>query len=78
MVQWWQRHEHERLFRFAGRPPHQQWYFDFAGFYGYLWSSSLSGSLARGRILYYDSESLSPSGFDKRIGYSVRCVRDAE
>ena len=53
-------------------------YFDNAGFNGYWWSSSPSGSDAWFRFLYSNSENVSRSYYYRRYGLSVRCVRDAE
>ena len=44
---------------------------------GYFWSSTESGSLfARARKLYYDRSVVYRNDYIKRIGHSVRCVRD--
>ena len=51
--------------------------FDAVGGYGGLWSSaesSSTGALYRG--LYYDYTTVGRYGYDKRYGFSVRCVRD--
>jgi len=49
-----------------------------AGFDGYWWSSSPSGSDAWFRFLGGNYENVGRSGSDRRLGFSVRCVRDAE
>jgi len=49
-----------------------------AGFWGYWWSSSPSGSLAWSRGLGYNIENVERGSYDFRLGFSVRCVRDAE
>ena len=53
-------------------------YFNFAGQNGYWWSSSPSGSNAWSRILRYDDSDVYRDYGDRRIGFSVRCLRDAE
>ena len=53
-------------------------YFDFAGYVGYWWSSSPSGSGAVYRNLYASSENVYRGNLNQRYGFSVRCVRDAE
>ena len=51
-------------------------YYDI-GKSGYFWSSTESGSLfARARKLYYDRSVVYRNDYIKRIGHSVRCVRD--
>ena len=52
-------------------------YFSYAGYYGYWWSFSPSGSNAWARGLD-DSESVYRNDSNPRNGFSVRCVRDAE
>lgn len=56
--------------------------FDYAGYVGYWWSSSLMvmpfGSLPWSRMLDYYGESVSRTNGSNRYGFSVRCVRDAE
>ena len=52
--------------------------FNFAGYLGYWWSSSPDGSLAWGRVLFDDDESVLRYSYYRRYGFSVRCVRDAE
>ena len=50
-----------------------------AGDAGFWWSSSpLWGSSSWGRYLYSSSESVSGGSVNRRSGFSVRCVRDAE
>ena len=53
-------------------------WFQGAGGYGYWWSSSPSGSLAWRRMLTDNSENIFRDVNDRRFGFSVRCVRDAE
>ncbi|MDA0940258.1 MAG: fibrobacter succinogenes major paralogous domain-containing protein [Bacteroidetes bacterium] len=53
-------------------------YFDFAGYYGYWWSSSPNGSGAWDRGLLYDLAVVYRNVNPQRTGFSVRCVRDAE
>jgi len=54
-------------------------YFDGAGFVGYWWSSSPSGGSAWFRYLYYNSPVVYRSDYlDPRVGFSVRCLRDAD
>ena len=51
--------------------------FHFIGNYGYWWSSSQNGaSSAWYRDLDYASDSVNRDNFDKRSGFSVRCLRD--
>ena len=55
--------------------------FSSAGYYGTWWSSSptgTSGSLALTRSLTYSFNVVNESSSNKRAGYSVRCVQDAE
>jgi len=55
--------------------------FSNAGYYGYWWSSSPNGSNAWYRDLNYASlngEDVGRSSSSRRLGFSVRCVRDAE
>jgi uncharacterized protein (TIGR02145 family) len=49
-----------------------------AGGNGYWWSSSPYGSLAWGRVLNDDNEDVYRGSTNRRDGFSVRCVRDAE
>ena len=55
--------------------------FDYAGYVGYWWSSSLMvmpfGSLPWSRMLDYYGESVTRTNGSNRYGCSVRCVRDA-
>ena len=53
-------------------------YFVIAGLNGYWWSSSPNGSSAWGCYLYGSSEFVLISSNNRRYGFSVRCVRDAE
>ena len=53
-------------------------YFLESGDSGYWWSSSPDGSYAWFRILGSNGESVGRVNFDQRLGFSVRCVRDAE
>ena len=52
--------------------------FSFAGYYGYWWSSSPNGSNAWYRYLSYANEIVYRVDYDRRGGFSIRCVRDAE
>ena len=53
-------------------------YFDM-GYAGYFWSSTWSGSgNAWCRKLYYYYSAVYRNGYDKRVGFSVRCVRTVE
>jgi len=49
-----------------------------AGYYGGWWSSSPFGSYAWNRGLGSSSENVDRDYFNQRVGFSVRCVRDAE
>ena len=54
-------------------------YFGSAGSLGLWWSSSPSGSFAWARYMNDNEEGVSRyDGDDRRGGYSVRCVLDAE
>ena len=53
-------------------------YFGNAGYDGYWWGSSPDGSIAWYRFLSYDAEDVSRPNGSQRLGFSVRCVRDAE
>jgi len=54
-------------------------FFDYAGDYGFWWSSSPSGGNAWYRRLYnYDPDVDRVDGSYPRIGISVRCLRDAD
>jgi len=53
-------------------------YFSSAGSHGNWWSSSPVGSSAWFRYLGSNGESVYRNGDDRRSGFSVRCVRDAE
>jgi uncharacterized protein (TIGR02145 family) len=50
----------------------------YIGYFGFWWSSTENGSLnAWNRRLVYDSSDVDRNGtYDKRYGFSVRCVRD--
>lgn len=67
---------------FSGSPGGFRFYvnaeFGNAGFEGFWWSSSPDGSLAYYRNLYSSNEVVFRSGYNRRSGFSVRCVRDAE
>ena len=53
--------------------------FFVAGSYGYWWSSSPQGTFAWFRNLYTSNATVyRNSNFNRRGGFSVRCVRDAE
>ena len=52
-------------------------YFGSLGYYAYFWSSTEYSSYdAWGRNLSYDSTDVYRYNYDKRLGFSVRCVRD--
>ena len=53
-------------------------FFFSAGVYGYWWSSSPVGSYAWVRYLLNDVENVGRDLNNLRLGFSVRCVRDAE
>ena len=53
-------------------------YFYYADYYGYWWSSSPSGSYAWNRALNFDGPIVDRANYDRRYGFSVRCLRDAE
>jgi uncharacterized protein (TIGR02145 family) len=51
--------------------------FYFEGYYGYWWSSTETGaSSAWSRLMMFDYGSVFRYAYDKRDGYSVRCVKD--
>ena len=52
--------------------------FSYAGANGYWWSSSPSGSYALSRGLTNDYPEVARSNGNRRSGFSVRCLRDAE
>ena len=52
--------------------------FYLAGDRGFWWSSSPVGSYAWSRVLYFNNENVYRSYYLPRLGFSVRCVRDAE
>lgn len=53
-------------------------YFSNAGYYGYWWSSSPSGSNAWYRYLFGDHSYVNRLNYNLRYGFSIRCLRDAE
>ena len=53
-------------------------WFGYAGFYGRWWSSSPSGGDAWYRSLIYATPVVSRNDFNPRVGFSVRCLRDAD
>ena len=56
---------------------HLKGYFDLSGDLGLWWSSSQHNTkLAWGRILTYWKDYLDRSIFDKKHGFSVRCIKD--
>ena len=66
---------------FSGLPGGYRFYdgnFVNAGYYGYWWSSSPSGSNAWFRYLHDYFENVYRFYGNRRNGFSVRCVRDAE
>lgn len=50
--------------------------FSFVGFDGDWWSSTESGASAWYRYLFYSSDNVFRDDDDKRLGFSVRCLRD--
>jgi len=52
--------------------------FAYAGQYGNWWSSSPNGSDARGVVLGYDVSDIYLGDYNRRSGFSVRCLWDAE
>ena len=52
--------------------------FDYAGYIGSWWSSSPSGGNAWSRNLEFIDTDVSRSYDDPRLGFSVRCLRDAD
>jgi uncharacterized protein (TIGR02145 family) len=53
--------------------------FGWMGHYGTCWSSTeSSSSSAWSRYVKYNSGSLSREAYDKKTGYSVRCIRDSD
>ncbi len=50
-------------------------FFDI-GVYGYWWSSTEVSSDAWFRYLYFNSDNAFKLDFDKKYGFSVRCVKD--
>jgi uncharacterized protein (TIGR02145 family) len=51
--------------------------YDFIGYYGYWWSSTQSATTSAWlRYLHYSFGNVYLSGNTKRVGFSVRCVRD--
>ena len=52
--------------------------FYFAGGNGFWWSSSPFGSSAWSRDLFSNGEGVSRNNNNLQLGFSVRCVRDAE
>ena len=52
-------------------------YYDSMGLVGYFWSSTENSSnYAWNRVLYYYSSDIDRYDYDKKFGFSVRCVRD--
>ena len=52
--------------------------FNNTGDYGYWWSSSPSGTDAWFRILLHENENVGRFSYDRRGGFSVRCIQNAE
>lgn len=53
--------------------------FDYAGRNGSWWSSTSNSMLLAGdRTLYYANDDFFVNSFNKNVGFSVRCLRDAE
>ena len=51
--------------------------FNNLGNYGFWWSSTVSdGGYAWGRYLNYNGARVYRRDYDKRVGFSVRCLRD--
>ena len=53
-------------------------YFISGGYNGAWWSSSPNGSEAWSRFMYSSYELVGHFSGDKRLGFSVRCVQNAE
>ena len=52
-------------------------YYDSMGLVGYFWSSTENSSnYAWNRVLYYYSSDIDRNDYDKKFGFSVRCIRD--
>ena len=52
--------------------------FNNTGYYGYWWSSSPSSTDAWFRVLFIENENVGRFSSSPLLGFSVRCVRDAE
>ena len=66
---------------FSGLPGGYRYFngsFYDAGYFGLWWSSSPDGSFAWFRDLNYFDDDVFRTNTDRRRGFSVRCVRDAE
>ncbi len=68
-------------FGFTALPGGDRYYYEgpFYGvnYYGYWWSSTADDlTKAWDRCLYYNSANANRDGSDKRVGFSVRCVRN--
>lgn len=50
--------------------------FTSLGFYGYFWTSAESGAGALFLLLHYVNATVGQSINDKKLGFSVRCVKD--
>jgi len=50
--------------------------FHDGGYYGYFWSSSPDGADAWGRLLFIGGAGVERDSYNRRLGFSVRCVRD--
>ena len=54
-------------------------YFDYAGDYAFWWSANEAGEFfAWVKAIGYNSGSVTQSSYRKQLGFSVRCIRDAE
>jgi len=52
-------------------------YYYYMGLVGYFWSSTENSSnYAWNRVLYYYSSDIDRYDYDKKFGFSVRCIRD--
>ena len=67
---------------FSGLPGgyrgHDDGYFDIAGQYAVWWSSSPNASVAWASFLDFSNENVNHSFYIPKMGFSVRCIQDAE
>ncbi len=50
--------------------------FNSIGNNGYWWSSTVSGAITWYQNLFYNFGNVFRNNFNKRFGFSIRCVRD--